>query len=118
MFLEDSFIEEIVSILKRKKAIIFRGVPGVGKTYIIKDLILKSFENITKDSIQMIQFHQSYSYEEFVEGLRPIMAGGYDVEPGILYNISKDATDNPESDYFLIIDEINRGNMSKFLENF
>lgn len=113
LFLKDSFIEEIVSVLKRKKAIIFRGVPGVGKTFVIKDIIRNSFENIAEDGIETIQFHQSYSYEEFVEGLRPQMAGGFNIEKGIFYNICDNARGNPESNYFLIIDEINRGNMSK-----
>ena len=83
LFLEDRFIEEIVSVLKRKKAIIFKGVPGVGKTFVIKDIIRNSFDNIAEDGIEMIQFHQSYSYEEFVEGLRPQMSGGFNVEKGI-----------------------------------
>lgn len=113
LFLEDVFIEEIVRVLKRKKAIIFKGVPGVGKTFVIKDIIRNSFENIGEDGIEMIQFHQSYSYEEFVEGLRPQMAGGFNIEKGIFYNICDNARGNPESKYFLIIDEINRGNMSK-----
>ena len=113
LFLEDSFIKEIVSVLKRKKAIILRGVPGVGKTFVIKDIIRNSFEDIGEEGIEMIQFHQSYSYEEFVEGLRPQMNGGFNIEKGIFYNICDNARGNPESDYFLIIDEINRGNMSK-----
>lgn len=113
LFLEDSFIKEIVSVLKRKKAIILRGVPGVGKTFVIKDIIRNSFEDIGEEGIETIQFHQSYSYEEFVEGLRPQMNGGFNIEKGIFYNICDNARGNPESDYFLIIDEINRGNMSK-----
>lgn len=113
LFLEDKFIDEIVRVLKRKKAIIFRGVPGVGKTFVIKDIIRNSFDNIGEGGIETIQFHQSYSYEEFVEGLRPQMSGGYDIEKGIFYNICDKARGNPEWNYFLIIDEINRGNMSK-----
>ncbi len=113
LFIDDTYIGEIVSVLKRKKNIILRGVPGVGKTYCIKTIIKGSFDNLMEDSIEMIQFHQSYSYEEFMEGLRPQMSGGFEIEKGIFYDISIRARDNPEIDYFLIIDEINRGNLSK-----
>ncbi len=113
IFIEDEYINEIVSVMKRKKNIILRGVPGVGKTYCIKTIIKKSFDNLVEDSVEMIQFHQSYSYEEFVEGLRPQMSGGFDIEKGLFYDISMRARDNPNNNYFLIIDEINRGNLSK-----
>lgn len=113
LFIDDQYIREIVNVLKRKKNIILRGVPGVGKTFCINTIIKGSFENISDDNIEMIQFHQSYSYEEFVEGLRPQMSGGFDIERGLFYDISIKARDNPEKDYFLIIDEINRGNLSK-----
>lgn len=113
LFIEDEYIDEIVNVMKRKKNIILRGVPGVGKTYCIKTIIKKSFDNLVEDSIEMIQFHQSYSYEEFVEGLRPQMSGGFDIEKGLFYDISIRARDNPSNNYFLIIDEINRGNLSK-----
>lgn len=113
LFIEDEYINEIVNVMKRKKNIILRGVPGVGKTYCIKTIIKRSFDNLVEDSIEMIQFHQSYSYEEFVEGLRPQMSGGYDIEKGLFYDISTRAKDNPDNNYFLVIDEINRGNLSK-----
>ncbi|MCF6462926.1 AAA family ATPase [Clostridium sp. Cult1] len=113
IFIDDDYIDEIVRVLKRKKAIILRGVPGVGKTFSIKSIIQNNFENLSENSIEMIQFHQSYSYEEFVEGLRPQMNGGYDIEKGIFYDICTNARENLENEYFLIIDEINRANLSK-----
>lgn len=113
IFIENDYIEEIVRVLKRKKAIILRGVPGVGKTFSIKAIIQNYFNNLSENSIQMIQFHQSYSYEEFVEGLRPQMNGGYDIEKGIFYDICTNAREDQDNDYFLIIDEINRANLSK-----
>src|SRR5699024_10456007 len=113
IFLVDEFIDEIVNVLKRKKAIILQGVPGVGKTFVIDQIIRSSFDNIQEDGIETIQFHQSYSYEEFVEGLRPQMNGGFSIEKGIFYMIAEKARENIDSNYFLIIDEINRGNMSK-----
>lgn len=113
LFISDDYIHEIARVLKRKKNIILRGVPGVGKTYCIKTIIRKYFDSLVEDSIEMIQFHQSYSYEEFIEGLRPQMNGGFEIEKGLFYDISIRAKDNPDNDYFLIIDEINRGNLSK-----
>lgn len=113
IFLADDFIDEMVNVLKRKKAIILQGVPGVGKTFVIDQIVRSSFDNIQEDGIETIQFHQSYSYEEFVEGLRPQMDGGFSIEQGIFYMIAEKARENIDSNYFLIIDEINRGNMSK-----
>src|SRR5699024_6118381 len=61
----------------------------------------------------MIQFHQSYSYEELIEGLKPQMDGSFKPEKGIFYEIAKRAENDQENNYFLVIDEINRGNISK-----
>lgn len=113
LFIKDEYIMQIIRVLKRKKAIILKGVPGVGKTYVIRDLIEKSFVNIGEQGIEMIQFHQSYSYEEFIEGLKPQMDSTFAAEKGVFYDIAKRAEDDPENNYFLVIDEINRGNISK-----
>ncbi len=112
IFLLNNEIEQIIRILKRKKSIIFTGPPGVGKTFIAKNLINNYFNDVAESGIEMVQFHQSYSYEEFVEGLKPQMDGSFSTERGIFYNLCKRAEDDPEKDYFLIIDEINRGNTS------
>ncbi|PTJ79310.1 AAA family ATPase [Staphylococcus kloosii] len=113
VFISQQYIEKIIRILKRKQAIILKGVPGVGKTFTIKSLLSRSFDNIGENGIEMIQFHQSYSYEEFIEGLKPQMDGSFEAEKGIFYDISKRAQDDPDNNYFLVIDEINRGNLSK-----
>lgn len=112
IFIDDDYINRIIRVLKRKKAIILKGVPGVGKTFVIRDLINQSFANIGDDGIEMIQFHQSYSYEEFIEGLRPQMDGSFKPEMGVFYDIVKRAQDDQDNNYFLVIDEINRGNIS------
>lgn len=112
IFLSMEEINQILRLLKRKKSIIFTGPPGVGKTFIAKNLINNYFSDIAESGIEMVQFHQSYSYEEFIEGLKPQMDGSFSTEKGIFYNICKRAEDDPEKDYFLIIDEINRGNTS------
>lgn len=111
IFVEDNRINEILNVLERKQNIILQGVPGVGKTFIINS-ILKSRYNITKENIQTVQFHQSYSYEEFIEGLRPV-DGVFEVKEGLFKEFSNKAFNDPENKYFFIIDEINRGNLSK-----
>lgn len=64
------------------------------------------------ERVMIVQFHQSYSYEDFIEGFRP-NAQGFDLEKGAFYNFCKNAKDDSDNDYFFIIDEINRGNLSK-----
>ena len=111
IFVDDNKINEILNVLERKKNIILQGVPGVGKTFIIKNL-LESRYNISKDNYQVVQFHQSYSYEEFIEGLRPV-EGVFEVKEGIFKEFSEKAKRDPSREYFFVIDEINRGNLSK-----
>ena len=117
MFLNEAFLEEskyntIISLLNKKKNIILQGAPGVGKTFIAKRLAYSIIGSIDKSKVELIQFHQSYSYEDFVEGYRPT-ENGFELKKGIFYNFCKKAKLNPEEKYFLIIDEINRGNLSK-----
>jgi 5-methylcytosine-specific restriction endonuclease McrBC GTP-binding regulatory subunit McrB len=116
LFMDDAQINDIVKLLIKKKNLILQGSPGVGKTFSIDKIVKSNFEiDDAKQQILMIQFHQSFSYEEFIEGLRPnINDNGFDIKPGIFKSfIEEYVTPNPEKDYFLIIDEINRGNLSK-----
>ena len=66
-----------------------------------------------KERVEFIQFHQNYSYEDFMMGYKPTENGGFELQYGVFYRFCKKAENNPEKDYFFIIDEINRGNMSK-----
>jgi 5-methylcytosine-specific restriction protein B len=86
---------------------------GVGKTYMAKRLAYSLMECKDDNRIEFIQFHQSYSYEDFVEGIRPDKNGRFKLQKGIFYEFCKKAEENEEEDYYLIIDEINRGNLSK-----
>ena len=116
-FLNEVFIEEdkydsIVSILEKKKNIILEGAPGVGKTFMAKRLAYSIIGSKDTNKVELIQFHQSYSYEDFIEGYRPT-ENGFELQRGIFYKLCKKAFNDKSNNYYLIIDEINRGNLSK-----
>ncbi len=108
---EDKFLK-IVSILSRKKNIILEGAPGVGKTFLARKIAYQLIGEIKDENIEMVQFHQSYSYEDFVQGIRPSSNGDFEVRNGIFYNFCQKAR-RSEEPFVFIIDEINRGNLSK-----
>ncbi|MFD1032480.1 AAA family ATPase [Metaplanococcus flavidus] len=118
-FLSDVFIEKqdlvrLISLLENKKNLILKGAPGVGKTYIAKRLAYAMMEEKDETRVQMVQFHQSYSYEDFIEGFRPKAEGdGFELKQGPFVKFARKAARDPERSYFFVIDEINRGNMSK-----
>ena len=118
MFLEDAFIaketyDNLVQLLKRKKNIILQGAPGVGKTYIAKRLAYSIMEEKDEDKIGMVQFHQNYSYEDFIMGYRPSEDGTFKLVNGVFHNFCSKASKDVNKNYYFIIDEINRGNLSK-----
>lgn len=118
-FLSDVFIDKkelvrLISLLENKKNLILKGAPGVGKTFIAKRLAYVMMEEKDETRIHMVQFHQSYSYEDFIEGFRPKAEGdGFELKQGPFVKFARKAARDPERDYFFVIDEINRGNMSK-----
>ena len=99
-------------LLETKKNIILQGAPGVGKTYAAKRLAYAIMGEKDDSRIEFVQFHQNYAYENFVMGYKPNGNGGFDLTKGIFYKFCKDA-EKSEKPYFFIIDEINRGNLSK-----
>src|SRR5690625_2438006 len=111
-FIPADEFEKILSLLKRKKNIILQGPPGVGKTFIAQKLAYQFMGYRNNAQIEFVQFHQSYSYEDFVQGLR-LTKNGTDLRNGIFYSFCQQAHAHPDRDFFIIIDEINRGNLSK-----
>jgi MoxR-like ATPase len=113
LFFEESLLEQIVTTAARKKNIILQGAPGVGKTFAAR-LIAYSVIGEQNDScVQMVQFHQSYAYEDFVQGWRPTAEGGFSLRDGPFIEFCERAREDPTKPYVFIIDEINRGNLSR-----
>lgn len=112
VFMSEEEYERLRSVLVFKKNIILQGAPGVGKTYTAKRLAYSFIGEKNVDRVKMVQFHQSYSYEDFIMGFRPSDIG-FELRKGTFYNFCKRAELDAVNDYFFIIDEINRGNLSK-----
>ena len=112
-FIAEEKFNEIVELLFRKKNIILQGAPGVGKTFLAKKIAYQLIGMKKDENIETIQFHQSYSYEDFIQGIRPTTSGEFRVRSGIFYDFCKNAMEHPEDTFVFIIDEINRGNLSK-----
>ncbi len=121
---EDQFLEQVymdkphydslVALLMKKKNVILQGAPGVGKTFAAKRLAYSIMGVKDPERVMMVQFHQSYSYEDFIMGFRPTEEGGFELKKGAFYDFCKSAAeDSEDTPYFFIIDEINRGNLSK-----
>lgn len=112
VYMSEEEYRKLVGVLRIKKNIILQGAPGVGKTFVAKRLAFSMMGVKDVDRVMMVQFHQSYSYEDFIMGFRP-STEGFELKRGAFYNFCKKAEIDEDNDYFFIIDEINRGNLSK-----
>ena len=111
VYMDRQRYDAIVGLLRAKKNIILQGAPGVGKTFAAKRLAYSMMGVKDASRVKLVQFHQSYSYEDFIEGYRPSGAG-FELVKGVFYSFCRKAADDQDNDYFFIIDEINRGNLS------
>lgn len=112
VYMDEYGYDSLKSLLLNKKNIILQGAPGTGKTFAAKRLAYSLLGHIDEDKIEMVQFHQNYSYEDFVMGYKPT-EDGFKMKTGIFFKFALLAGNNPDDKFFFIIDEINRGNMSK-----
>lgn len=117
-FLNEVFVsaddyDKLENLLLRKKNLILQGAPGVGKTFAATKLAYAMMGEKDEARVMQVQFHQNYSYEDFVMGFKPNEEGGFELRNGKFYDFCKTAENDSEHKYFFIIDEINRGNLSK-----
>lgn len=114
VFLTEEEIDQILGRLESKKAMIVQGPPGVGKTFLARKLAYALMKEVDHERLEMVQFHQSYSYDDFVRGYRPLESkgGSFGIQNGVFYDFCQKAINDPDREYVFIIDEINRGNLS------
>ena len=112
---QPNHLQEIIEDLQEKRQVIFYGPPGTGKTYVAREIANQC--RLNGGDFEIVQFHPSYSYEDFVEGYRPTLTDAgqpaFKLVQGPLRRIADKARENPDATFILIIDELNRGNVAK-----
>jgi 5-methylcytosine-specific restriction protein B len=113
LLMSQGWLQRLVDLLGVRRQLVLYGPPGTGKTWLARRIAAHAFD---REDVRLIQFHPSYTYEDFVEGYRPTTDGGvltYSLTQGPLRELSARAAGRPDRPHLLIIDEINRGNLPK-----
>lgn len=113
LFMEKGEFERILSVWRGKKNLVLQGAPGVGKSFVARRMAYALMGYKDDRRVENVQFHQSYGYEDFVQGYRPTKDGGFALRDGVFHRFCEKARRDPDRPYVFIIDEINRGNLSK-----
>jgi 5-methylcytosine-specific restriction enzyme B len=114
LHLPEDWLQEVVDVLRERRQLVLYGPPGTGKTH----LAMKLAQHLTRDpqNVKVVQFHPTYSYEDFFEGYRPAQAAdgsvGFQLKPGPFRRLVDRARDDETRPYVLIIDELNRANLA------
>ena len=113
LFIPRDKFSRLLASIKSRKNLILQGPPGTGKTFIARRLAWCLIGSNDDSPIEMVQFHQSYAYEDFVQGYRPTDSGGFELKNGVFHRFCERALANSDTPHVFIIDEINRGNLSR-----
>ena len=113
IFVSHQQLTRILDSIALRKNLILQGPPGVGKTFIARRIAWCLIGRKDSNPVEMVQFHQSYAYEDFVQGWRPTETGGFTLRNGVFFEFCERARERPSTPFVFIIDEINRGNLSR-----
>jgi len=113
LFMPETQLDQIVALLQRKRNVILQGAPGTGKTFVARRIAYLLMGQADETRAPMVQFHQSTTYEDFIQGYRPDGKSGFSLKNGMFYDFCRHAVLQPDQAFVFIIDEINRGNLSK-----
>jgi 5-methylcytosine-specific restriction protein B len=113
LFITDNELEAALAGLRRRRALLLQGPPGTGKTYLARRLAWLLLGTQDESPIELVQFHPSYGYEDFMLGFRPGAKGQFQLVQGVLPLLCQRAAEDPSQPYFLLIDELNRGNVAR-----
>jgi 5-methylcytosine-specific restriction protein B len=114
LFLDEEDLDDMLALLRGRRNVVLQGPPGTGKTFLAACLARLLIGSRSEKQVCRVQFHQSMTYEDFVQGYRPD-GTGFTLRTGPFLRFCNEALQDTENDYVLIIDEINRGNLSRIL---